>query len=176
MIYTVLKDLKEKMESKINISIYLNYLPTKDMGHQIQADGIYITLLNINEEVSAKVPYFNHQNNQKKYSKQNTPIALDLYIMISAYYADYTESLKGISKAIQFFANKNDFAKADFKYSLNLYNISLDQNNNLWQALSSNVLPHVIYKLRTVIITPEINASTEVTSEVTGITLKTTAQ
>jgi len=89
-------------------------LPGRDAAAQNVADGIYITLLTINENPYVKVPFVYAPNAENKITKQDPPIILELGIMISAYYKDYIESLKAISKVIQKLADKRKSASLSF--------------------------------------------------------------
>jgi hypothetical protein len=173
----------EFLESYLNGTVHFNgvtiessYLPQKG---EVPPDGtisLYITLLNIEEERSNKNPNrYERSSGPKGIKEFNPEIVLNLYIMFSGYCSDYSESLKIISKVITVFADKSAFLKDEIqtripeskleKLILDLHNISLDQNNSLWQAMATNVLPHVIYKVRAISIVPtaEVGEKTEVT-------------
>lgn len=174
MIYLLLNHLKTHLHQAFSdYTFYLNYLPGRDAVNQHQSDGIYITLLNITEDVSAKIPYVYHQHPDRRISKQNPPMVLDLNIMISAFFKEYDEGLKAISRVIQKLANTNKFKTDNMEYTIGMYNISMEQNNNLWQALSTNVLPNVIYKIRYVSVVPEVDENKDVSGEVVEINIQT---
>lgn len=145
MIHLLLNHLCSYLEQSIDdSSFFVGYLPGRDAAAQNVADGIYITLLTINENPYVKVPFVYAPNAENKITKQDPPIILELGIMISAYYKDYIESLKAISKVIQKLADKRKFVTQEFSFTLEMFNLSMDQSNNLWQALSTNVLPNVM--------------------------------
>ncbi len=169
------------------VDIINNYLPLKTGAPNSATNELFITLLNIEEERSNKNPnIYQRKAGTDTFLEYNPEIILNLYVMFSGFSAIYTESLKNISRVITAFANKNVFTENDIRVMLNineksvlipeklildLHNISLDQNNSLWQAMGTNVLPHVIYRVRTITIIP-ITKTGEIT-EVTEININT---
>jgi hypothetical protein len=180
-----LSEVKDKNDTKIfeGVTIINNYLPGKSGKPGDGTLELYLTLLNIQEELSNKNPYQYKRKSVEplpdSFEQMNPEIILNLIIMFSGFSSVYSESLKSISKVINVFANKNVFNENDInfyvqdsgisKLILELYNLSLDQNNSLWQAMATNVLPHVIYKVRTITIIPEKVVSS--TSEVLKVSI-----
>lgn len=174
MINLLLNHLCSYLEQNIeDCSFFVGYLPGRDAVAQKTEHGVYITLLTITEDVAAKIPFVYAQDSDRKITKQDPPIILELGIMVSAYLQDYIESLKAISKVIQKLADKKKFVTADFTYTLAMYNLTMDQSNNLWQALSTNVLPNVMYKIRHVHVQPELDENADASPEVIELTIKT---
>ncbi len=176
MIFALLENLRLHLENELaadGITFQLNYLPGRDVVNQINEDSIYITLLSISEDVSAKIPYVYHQNTENQYTRQNPPLVLDLSVMISSFFKNYTEGLKAISKVIQKLSDKKKFISNNLEYTTALYNISMEQSSNLWQALSTNILPNIIYKIRYIHIIPDVDENRDKFGEVVEIHLKT---
>ncbi|HNW98470.1 MAG TPA: DUF4255 domain-containing protein [Bacteroidales bacterium] len=122
------------------------------------SDSLYITLINIEEE-----KFYKNQNHYRKenvydssYKIVNPEIKLNLYILFSAQKTDYTEALKQISHIITIFQGKNVFEKDDFPKEITnlesliieLYSLSFEQNNSLWQTMGSKIVPSVLYKVK----------------------------
>lgn len=155
-------------------SFIVGYLPGKDANPGSSSDGIYIMVLTITEDVSSKIPFVYTQDlTDKSIPKQDSPIILELSIMISVYLKNYSEGLKAISKVIQKLADMSRFVTLDFSFSLSMYNMTMDQSYNLWQALSTTVLPNVVYKLRHVYVQPDIDENAESTPQVVELTINT---
>lgn len=174
MIFILLNDLLNYLQEEIpDRTFQLNYLPGRDVVNQNDSDSIYITLLNISEDVSSKIPYVYHQDINNKFSRQNPPLILDLSIMISSFFKHYDEGLKAISAVINKLASKTKFKTENSTFTISLYNISMEQNSNLWQALSTNVLPNVVYKIRYIPVNPELNLEADLTGEVVEVNVKT---
>ena len=141
MIFYLLDGLRLHLQTEIpDRNFQLNYLPGRDVVNSTPEDSIYITLLNISEDVSSKIPYVYHQDANNRFSRQNPPLILDLSIMISSFFKHYDEGLKAISEVIKKLASKQRFTIGNFTFTVSMYNISMEQNSNLWQALSTNVL------------------------------------
>lgn len=156
---------------------------------------LYISLLNIEEDRSVKPPYSYQRNpppnpptNPATIYTYNPEMRFFLYIMFTGYSGDYITSLKSITSVITAFANKNFFSGPDLTASwtnsytgqfsdsftqlaVDLNTISLDQNNSMWQAISSNILPNVIYKVRMLSILPTLTLNP--VGEVRQISLNT---
>jgi Pvc16 N-terminal domain len=155
------------------IKIVTSYLPDKGVKPEDIGTKIFITLLSIEEERNAKVSHAYRETSSaspKHYKKINTELNLNLYVMFGCT-GPYKEALKNISRIITVFANQNAFDKSDFTSTefepleelwLDIQNISLDQSNNLWQALANHILPHIIYKIRTIAIVPSLTIGKEI--------------
>lgn len=179
MIKIALSFLKRYLEQFSSANIVNSYLPSKSSDPANEENKIYITLLNIEEEKSTKAPYTYKktqlESNPQKYITTNPEMTLNLYVMVSST-GNYEEALKNISNVVEIFAEKNAFDKVDFNVDekkvldelwLDIQNISLDQSNNLWQALANHILPHIIYKVRTLAFVPDLQIGKEQT-EVRG--------
>lgn len=174
MIFIILDNLRSYLQSQIpDRTFQLNYLPGRDVVNQTDGESIFITLLNISEDVSSKIPYVYHQDQNNKFSRQNPPLILELSIIISSFFKQYDEGLKAISAVINKLASKRKFLIQDTSYTISMYNISMEQNSNLWQALSTNVLPNVVYKIRYISVDPDLNEAADLAGEVVEINVKT---
>jgi hypothetical protein len=137
-------------------------------------NSIVITLVNIEEESALK-----NQSSIKRFSNQtliyeNTPLYLNLYVLITCNYtpdADpskgYISALKRLSLIIQFLQGKNSFSYAastsasastnvdlfGLKFTLELYTLTFEQINHLWGSLGGRQVPFAMYKLRLIGIT-----------------------
>ena len=111
------------------------------------------------------------------YTVVNPEIKVNLYILASAQFEEknYTEALKQISFVMTIFQGKNVFNQQDLtgdaqtleSLILELYTQTIEQNNGLWQAMGSNPVPAVIYKVRLLLI--QDNKMADQVSEVKGI-------
>lgn len=127
---------------------------------------LLITLLNIEEERITKQqhPYLYNGESIRpvgeagpvvKIETINPEIKLNLYVLITSQAGDYSEALKKISKVIGIFQQKYLFSGEDIKgydkldrLAFDLYPLTLDQSNSLWQTFGVKMMPHVIYKIR----------------------------
>jgi hypothetical protein len=137
-------------------------------------NSIVITLVNIEEESALK-----NQSSIKRFSTQtsiyeNTPVYLNLYVLITCNYSPdadpskgYISALKRLSLIIQFLQGKNSFSYASstsasantnvdlfsVKFTLELYTLTFEQINHLWGSLGGRQVPFAMYKLRVIGIT-----------------------
>jgi hypothetical protein len=125
---------------------------------------VALTLINLEEE-----PTLKNQPHFKVIDKltteyRNPPVNMNIYLLVSANCNTYTNSLRAISKTIEFFQGKKVFtsenttyeAKEDFdpigsfKLIVELYTASFEQMNHVWGTLGGRQLPSVIYKIQLV--------------------------
>ena len=164
MINKTLTYIKGYLSDKLKAdewSVELGPIPKE--GQPVSRD-ILITLLHIEEERDAKsqgLHYHYHKNDSGKtvaVTGQNPEIKLNLYILISSQKEQYETALKQISQVIGIFQVKNVFEKEDINKEglesliLDLYPLTFEQNNSLWQTLGATMMPSVMYKVRTIVI------------------------
>lgn len=125
---------------------------------------VILTLINLEEESTLR-----NLPNYKVIDKQTTeyrnpPVNMNIYLLVSANCNTYTNSLRAISKTIEFFQGKKVFTpenttyeeKEDFdvlgsfKLIVELYTASFEQLNHVWGTLGGRQLPSVIYKIQLV--------------------------
>lgn len=147
-------------------------------------DKVILSLVNIEEEVALKNGNHYMQSNLDLRYK-NRPIFLNLYVLITAHYEDYTDSLERLSNVVQFFQGKNCFslkdspsdellknrsAYEDLLIYMDLFSLSFEQLNHLWGSLGGKQYPFLLYKMRLVRI--EENRITSFGNLVTQIEVK----
>ncbi|AXB57652.1 DUF4255 domain-containing protein [Flavobacterium fluviale] len=148
-------------------------------------DGVALTLINIDEEAALK-NFPNHTVENTKTIYKNSVINLNLYILFSANRDKYINSLKDISKIIEFFQGKKLFTQANttynrnssamsnvdnFRFSVELYTPTFEELNYIWGTLGGKQLPCALYKVSMIQIERNIvQAEGQVIGEFTGIT------
>lgn len=116
-----------------------------------QKNQLVITLVNIEEELSMR--------NFAQINNLAAPLLhINLYVLISAHFnpANYAESLDSISKVISFFNQKPVFTpqnsnmpeKIIEKFTVEFCNFDVNKTALLWQTISANYIPSVLYKLQ----------------------------
>jgi hypothetical protein len=171
MIYETLQILKEQLEEYLNNAgfgknVVLDNIALWDpsgQGNTSKIDKkVVITLLKTEEEATMKnFKSYTIINDKTEY--KNPPVNLNLYILISSNYDDYDNSLRSISKVIQFFQGKKVFTSVNtaynrtnvsfenpeaFKFILDLYSLSFEELNYVWGTLGGKQLPAVIYRIQ----------------------------
>ncbi|HNW89162.1 MAG TPA: DUF4255 domain-containing protein [Bacteroidales bacterium] len=181
MIDNALLFIKKHIGSELKTRIGVNEgdVVIDSINKEGSSDNLLITLINIEEE-----KYYKEQNHYIKNDSDvpgfkivNPEIKLNLYVLFSAQNKTYSEALKQVSHIITIFQGKNIFEKEDFaKYPeikdlesliVELYSLTLEQNNNLWQTLGSKLVPSVLYKVK--LISMQDNKKLSEAGEVRGI-------
>ena len=151
MIFLLLNDLLHYLQAKIPERTFeLNSLPNRNTTHQSELDCIHISLLNVAEDSSSRIPYTRPQPEAVTYRPENPPVNLNLNLIISCSFNQYSEGLKALSEVITTINSKQVFITEKFKYTVTLQSLTIDQNIHLWNVFSAGILPNVIYKIRAV--------------------------
>ena len=117
-----------------------------------QAEGLYYSLINIEEEPSLKNrPNYDKINGQLR--RIEPPIILNLYILFAFKLDNYNSSISKLSQLIGFFqTNKwfkiddapftstQDFSPPLDKIVVELYNLNFEQINHIWECIGRQSL------------------------------------
>ena len=173
MIFEVLQVIKEEVNSYLKPSVNtvtLENIANVDQDGDNDSSGIVLTLLNMQEEFALK-NQSNHRIHGTEVTYKNPKVNLNLYLLFSANNSVYTESLKSISKIIQFFQGKRIFTQSNttfmredenmvnlknFKFVLDLYTPSFEELNFIWGTLGGKQFPSAIYKVSLIEIEREV--------------------
>jgi len=125
---------------------------------------VVITLLSVEEESTMKNASRYHQvktgNIPVRYDLESAPAYLNLYVMISANRARYSNALINISKVIEIFQTNNvleygSTPENSFKFRIELHSIPFEQLSYVWGLLGGKVMPSALYKISVIKIAPE---------------------
>lgn len=192
MIYETLQILKEQLEEYLNNAgfgknVVLDNIALWDpngQGNSSKIDKkVVITLLKTEEEPTMKNSMnYRIVNNKTEY--KNPPVHLNLYVLISSNFDDYDNSLRSISKVIQFFQGKKVFTSANtvynrtnvsfdvldsFKFILELYSPGFEELNYVWGTLGGRQLPAAIYRIQLIKIEEDkLYSSSNVITQIIG--------
>lgn len=124
-------------------------------------DKVALSLLNLQEEATLKnIPNHYYDNNKIVY--RNSVINLNLFLLFSANRKTYPQSLKDISKIIEFFQGKKLFNQSNtvfdrnsalmngvdnFCFTVELYTPTFEELNYIWGTLGGRQLPSALYKV-----------------------------
>jgi hypothetical protein len=173
MIDNVLEVIKEEVDTFMKLKMkdsreqYIHLAPVIDQEGKssLSENTICMSLVKIEEDRinmsnGAQVEY---TGNGAQY--YNPPVKLNLYILFSASSSDgqeknYKEALKRISRVIEFFQSKNVFTSANTalldhtlgKITAELFNMNMEEQNNLWSMLGGMYRPSVMYIFRALVI------------------------
>ena len=194
MIYEALQIISEQLNLYLSSEGLINLVKLENIAlletsanNSEKVDGkIILTLINLDEEKTLKnLPNYKVINKQSTEYK-NPPIHLNLYLLISANCNTYVNSLRSISKTIEFFQGKSIFTSENtiytvkedfdvlnnFKLIVNLHTPTFEELNHIWGTLGGRQLPSVIYQIQMIEIDKkELSGSGSVILEITD-TLK----
>ena len=178
MIFEVLNVITEEINSYLvdGTSVTLDNIATIDTDNGDTPNGptgIILSLLNLQEEFTLKnIP--NHYVSGTEINYRNPKVNLNLFILFSANQSSYTESLKSLSKVLEFFQGKKVFTQdnttysresegmeklKNFKFLVDLYTPTFEELNFIWGTLGGKQYPSVIYKVSLVEIERDITQS-----------------
>lgn len=137
-------------------------IPT-DQGNE--SFKVILTLINLEEDRIAE-SQLSYQKLTSNIQLINPPVNINAYVLFSVYATSYPTALRLLSDVIAYFQSNNVFAEEKYPHLnakvendkpwekigrllVNLYGITLEQQNNLWAALGAKYMPSVIYKIRT---------------------------
>jgi hypothetical protein len=161
MIFEVLQVITEEVNAFLDgVTISLENIANIDAESDTDTDGVILTLLNMQEEFALKnIP--NNYVSGTEVNYKNPKVNLNLYVLFSANNSTYIESLKSISKVIQFFQGKRIFTQSNtnfertsemsnlknFRFIMDLYTPTFEELNFIWGTLGGKQYPSVIYKI-----------------------------
>jgi len=161
MIFEILQIITEEVNDYFGVNtVSLENIANIEQEGEGDSSGVVLTLLNMKEEYALK----NHSNNQvngTEVNYKNPKINLNLYVLFSANNSTYTESLKSISKVMQYFQGKRVFTQENttflregelsnvnnFRFLVDLFTPSFEELNYIWGALGGKQYPSTIYKV-----------------------------
>jgi len=172
MIYEAIQIISEQLNNYLTSAGLSNLVTLQNVAmletsedNAAKLNGkVILTLINLEEESTLR-----NLPNYKVIDKQTTeyrnpPVNMNIYLLVSANCNTYTNSLRAISKTIEFFQGKKVFTSENttyeekedfdvlgsFKLIVELYTASFEQLNHVWGTLGGRQLPSVIYKIQLV--------------------------
>ncbi|TXD85073.1 DUF4255 domain-containing protein [Subsaximicrobium wynnwilliamsii] len=161
-IVPVLEFIKDRIESfsgtSNSVSVGNVGLLSDDEFKSVNFSKIFITVLKIDEERLAnnKNVYFIKDGNDD-YSKRSNPqksFSLNLLFAACSSNARYTDSLQRLEKVLECFQEQHIYEiplpgrPENLQIVLEIQNMDLNQQNQLWSIIGGKYLPSVIYKVK----------------------------
>jgi hypothetical protein len=142
----------------------------EDSGKYAVENGVIgLSVINIEEERTVKThePAYVYVDGQ--HVVRQPELKLNLYIMFAANLKEYADALKYLSYLLTFFQAHGSFTSEEFpgldsrieKLTLELQSLSYEQLNQVWAFIGAKQLPSVIYRLRMVILEPDMPSSVQ---------------
>ncbi len=183
MIYEALQIISEQLNNYLTAAGLSNLVVLENVGMlETSAENteklsgkVALTLINLEEEPTLKnQPHFKVVDKLTT-EYRNPPVHLNLFLLVSANCNTYTNSLRAISKTIEFFQGKKIFTSENtvyevkedfdllgsFKLIVELFTPSFEQLNHIWGTLGGRQLPSVVYKIQLVEIDQKLLQGTE---------------
>lgn len=141
-------------------TVHLTNITDYNGALTIPNDSLGFSLVNVEEERVVKSQKTVFQASNGQVSHLNPEIKLNLFVLITANFSNYSTSLEFLSGAIRFFQSKNVFDHQNTprldpaiqKLIVDIYTLNFEQQNHLWGALGGKYLPSVMYKVRLISI------------------------
>lgn len=192
MIYEAIQIISQQLDEYLSSAGLSNLVVLENIAlfetsaenNEKLTNKVVLTLLNIEEEASLKnLPNF-RVIDKATTEYRNPPVHLNLFLLISSNCNTYTNSLRSISKTIEFFQGKKTFTSENtvyepkedfdvlgqFKLIVDLYTPTFEELNYVWGTLGGRQLPSVIYKIQLVEIDRKFLAGTsKVITEITDV-------
>ena len=148
---------KLKPQSKVTYASLAN--PTNDQGEPgWPANALALSLVNVEEEriLRNQAPVVCRDGDQAEFA--TAPLKLHLYLLVSANFNEYIDSLRYLAYAMSFFQTKAVFnhqnapgMHADLEQlNLELHSLTFEQLNQLWGALGAKYVPSALYVVKLV--------------------------
>lgn len=161
---------------------------SEDERAEAMSNSVVVTLLTIDEESTLRnFPNNRIQNGTVTY--RNDKVNLNLYVLFSGNLTSYKDSLRAVSKVIEFFQGKNTFTQSnssfervypfdqldDFRFTMELYTPDFEDLNYIWGTLGGRQFPSALYKLSLVSIEQNLGVTqaptvTELSTDANNLT------
>jgi hypothetical protein len=122
------------------------------------SNKLVLTLANIEKDTLPFRPSTQARGRDQRLLQNSAPLYVNLYLMLSANFGagNYAEALKYISHAIAFFQQRPMFDQHNSpglderieRLVLDIENLGIADQNNLWSMLGGRYLPSMYYKVR----------------------------
>lgn len=127
------------------------------------ANKVVISLINIEKETLKQFYGRNQKMTDGNYADIHPSERYNLYLLISANYDDYNETLKFLNASIRFFQvhpavtaeSYSNIPKGIDKLEFEIEKITYHQMHSLWTAMGAHYQPSLIYKLRLISVQGE---------------------
>ena len=139
-------ELNDYLESKFDTSdepVILSNILNQDGSIAVREENkVIVSLINIERDGSNLM-------GGGGLTAGDQPIHVNLYVLFSAYFTNYFESLKFISGVIGFFQSNPSFMVDGNNILAEMHNIDFRDMSNIWTGFGAKYLPCVLFRFRT---------------------------
>lgn len=163
------RELEEYLRRKARLGtsetlVHLTQFANSDGGSAIPTNSVGLCLFNIDEERVMKNQGFVATKNGDRVTYFQPEVRLNLYMLFAANFPTaYDQALRYIGWTVGFFQRKRVFNSSNTpqmesdmpEVAVDLYAMTLEQQNYLWTILGAKYLPSVAYQVRPVVVQEE---------------------
>jgi hypothetical protein len=142
--------------------------PDSPGGPVDESAQIYMSLVNVEEELTLKNQSAVRQSEIRPLAYVNPPIHVNLFLLFTANHKDYNMAIRNLGHVLLFFQSNRTFSIARtpvastgvfatpgenenrIKISLDLMSLTFEQVNHLWGSLGGKQMPFLLFKARQV--------------------------
>jgi hypothetical protein len=140
--------------------VRLTHFFSGEGGAGIPNSSLGMCLFNLDEERIMRTPGLVATRNGDRISYAQPEVRLNLYLLFAANFPEYTTGLRFIGWTIAFFQSRRVFSARNTPampptisdLAVDIYAMTLEQQNYLWNILGAKYLPSVAYQVRPVLI------------------------
>jgi hypothetical protein len=168
------------MTGSDRVKVELSNLVDDAGKYAFAQDSIGAGVVNIEEERTFKthLPQYAYVNGQHVVGEPE--LKLNLYVLFAANFKVYDEALKYLSYILTYFQSHPSFTQSEFsdldprieRMILELQSPTFEQWNQIWGFNGGKQLPSIIYKLRMVILQPDVPESVQPPLTKIGVTIQ----
>ena len=140
--------------------VSLTRITERDGISSITANTVGMCLFNLDEERIMRTPGLASVRTGDRIVATQPEVRLNLYLLFAANFSDYETALRYLAWTIGFFQTKRIFSPRNTPtmdpawsdLAVDLYAMTLEQQNYLWSILGAKYVPSVAYQVRPVVI------------------------
>ena len=148
--------LKGQLQFEEDVAICNAVVDSDGKSPQQNKNKVVLSLVNIEKENDRPFRASNINIRDGNYSDVDTSHRYNMHVLVSSNFEDYTESLKCLNKALEFFQahplidnSTNASLPSNIrKLDSEVMKINFREMYNLWSALGAVYLPSMIYRVR----------------------------
>jgi hypothetical protein len=158
-------DLERFLRRKARLStteslVNLTHFAERNGQSPIPSNTMGMCLFNLDEERIMRTPGLAALRNGERIASTQPEVRLNVYLLFAANFATYATAIRYLGWTVAFFQTKRVFSPRNTPamnpalsdVAVDLYAMTLEQQNYLWNILGSSYLPSVAYQVRPVVV------------------------